>query len=76
MNGRIEFCERQKLQDSIVDLCKRGLLSCTRGKLGEPNTTYALGWLPLDRPETFTETVQLRHKENMRRLIGNNLGDG
>jgi hypothetical protein len=57
------------LRAGLVDLCERGLLTCTTGKPGEPGATYALAWLPLDRPERFSKDVRERHQENKKRLL-------
>lgn len=57
-----------ELQAAAVDLCARGLLTCTRGRPGEDGATYGLAWLPLDEPERYPPEVRARHIENMRRL--------
>ncbi|WP_206609473.1 hypothetical protein, partial [Thiohalobacter thiocyanaticus] len=40
--------------DALVELCDRGLLTCTRGRPGEAGATYAVAWLPLDDPESYS----------------------
>ena len=54
--------------DHAVDLCARGLLTCTHGHPGEPGATYALAWLPLDESEKYSPAVRRRHARNMRRF--------
>jgi hypothetical protein len=49
-------------------LCERGLLTCTRGRPGDDDATYALGWLPLDDADTYPEEIRHRHSKNMLRL--------
>ena len=68
LNGSNELLERDELQGSLVELCERGLLTCTRGEPGSNDATYALAWLPLDNPEDYSQVVRDRHAENMRRL--------
>ena len=67
LNGSNELLERDELQGSLVELCERGLLTCTRGEPGSNDATYALAWLPLDNPEDYSQVVRDRHAENMRR---------
>lgn len=52
-------------QASLAELCERGLLTCTSGEPGEPGSTYAVAWLPLDNPEQYPEEVRERHDRNM-----------
>lgn len=58
----------EELRAAAVDLCERGLLTCTRGQPGEEKATYAVAWAPLDCPESFPLEVRHRHEENMRRF--------
>ncbi|MGK2926495.1 MAG: hypothetical protein ACSLE2_12840 [Lysobacterales bacterium] len=57
-----------ELRVALIELCARGLLTCTRGKPGAEDATYALAWHPLDNPEQFEQEVRDRHADNMRRL--------
>ena len=57
-----------ELRESLRELCRRGLLTCTRGRPGDANATYALAWLPLDGPEQYPLKVRERHARNMRIL--------
>lgn len=57
-----------ELRAALVELCDRGLLTCTRGEPGLTDATYAVAWLPLDQPENYSQAVRDRHAENMRRL--------
>ncbi len=66
LHGRLG---KRRLQAATIELCKAGLLTCTRGKPGDNDATYALGWLPLDTPQQFTLEVRARHERNMRVLI-------
>jgi hypothetical protein len=59
-----------RLRSALVELCRRGLLTCTRGRPGEDGATYALAWLPLDRPEDYPLEVRARHDANRRALTG------
>lgn len=59
---------RAQFRRSMRELCDQGLLTCTRGRPGDDDATYALAWLPLDQPESFPEDVRRRHAENMLRL--------
>ena len=65
---------RQELQQAAVELCAAGFLTATQGEPGEPGTTYAVAWLPLDRPEQFSERVRRRHASNMAKLNGTETG--
>lgn len=53
---------------ALVELCDRGLLTCTHGRPGDHDATYALGWEPLDHPDRYSDDVRRRHTENMQRL--------
>lgn len=53
---------------AVVELCERGLLTCTRGQPGDDDAAYAVAWLPLDKPERFPEEIRRRHAENMRKF--------
>lgn len=53
-------------QASLVELCEGGLLTCTRGTPGEPGSTYAVAWLPLDDPEQYPQDIRDRHEANMK----------
>lgn len=53
---------------ALVDLCARGLLTCTRGEPGDDDASYAVAWLPLDEPDKYSREVRDRHHENMRRF--------
>lgn len=53
---------------ALVELCERGLITCTRGRPGEPDATYALAWLPLDDAERYPFDIRERHAANMLRL--------
>lgn len=55
-----------ELQAVLMDLCERGLLTCTRGRPGEAKAQYALAWEPLDRPERYSPEVKQRHQSNMK----------
>jgi hypothetical protein len=57
-----------ELRAAAVELCARGLLTCTKGRPGEPAAEYALAWLPLDEPESYPEVIRERHAANMRRF--------
>lgn len=58
------------LRAGLMELCRRGLLTCTRGQPGDTGATYALAWLPLDDADHYPESVRLRHTANMRALRG------
>lgn len=68
MNGPNVLLEPDELQGALVELCERGLLTCTRGEPGSNGATYALTWLPLNNPEDYSQAVRDQHAENMRRL--------
>lgn len=53
---------------SLVELCERGLLTCTSGNPGEAEATYAVAWLPLDIPERYSPKVRKRHARNMEKF--------
>lgn len=53
---------------ALLELCDRGLITCTSGAPGEPDATYALAWLALDDPRRYPAEVRCRHTENMRRF--------
>ncbi len=60
-----EMAGGQFSSEDLVELCDRGLLTCTRGNPGEYGATYALAWLPLDNPEQYSNEVRERHSANM-----------
>jgi hypothetical protein len=68
LNRPNALLEPDELQGALVELCERGLLTCTRGEPGSNGATYALTWLPLDNPEDYSQAVRDQHAENMRRL--------
>ncbi len=53
---------------ALIELCTKGLLTCTAGKPGDEDATYAIAWLPLDHPDRYPDDVRRRHAENMLRL--------
>lgn len=57
-----------ELRAGLAELCRRGLLTCTRGRPGEIGATYALAWLPLDEADRHPTEVRQRHAANMRAL--------
>ena len=57
-----------ELRAALIELCERGLLTCTRGNPGDDGATYAVAWYPLDHPEDYPLSVQELHAENMRRF--------
>lgn len=59
---------RTQFRRAMAELCERGLVTCTHGRPGDDDATYALTWLPLADPESFPEHVRRRHAENMLRL--------
>jgi hypothetical protein len=59
---------REEFRARMAELCERGLLTCTRGRPGDDDATYALGWLPLDGGNQFPPEVRERHRANMLRL--------
>jgi len=61
-----ELAGGRALKNAAIELCEAGLLTCTHGKPGDENARYALGWLPLDNPNQYSDEVQARHTENMR----------
>lgn len=63
-----EMAGGQFSPEDIVELCDRGLLTCTRGSPGEDGATYAVAWLPLDNPDLFSDEVRERHNANMERF--------
>jgi hypothetical protein len=68
LNGPNVLLELDELQSALVELCERGLLTCTRGEPGSNGATYALAWLPLDNPEDYSQAARDQHAENMQRL--------
>lgn len=59
---------RGQYRRAMAKLCGHGLLTCTRGRPGDDDATYALAWLPLDDPERYPEEVRKLHARNMARL--------
>ena len=57
-----------ELREGAVELCERGLLTCTNGKPGEDGATYAVAWLPLNNPEQYKKEVRERHNQNMKKF--------
>jgi len=57
-----EFCA------ALIELCERGLLTCTSGNPGDDEATYALAWMPLDSSANYQQSVLERHAENLRRF--------
>jgi len=52
-----------------VECCDASLVTCTTGVPGLPGATYAIAWLPLQNPESFTPEVRERHAANMLRFV-------
>jgi hypothetical protein len=61
MNKREYYAARK-------EACDAGFLTLTSGDINDDNATFALGWMPLDNPETFPMEVRERHAANMRKL--------
>ena len=59
-----------ELLKSIQELCRQGLITCTRGEPGDDEATYALSWLPLDNPELYPPEARNLHARNLRRFGG------
>lgn len=57
-----------QFRQAMQTLCDRGLLTCTRGRPGDDNATYALAWLPLDDGDSYPAEVREHHHRNMLRL--------
>jgi hypothetical protein len=53
---------------AVIELCERGLLTCTRGRPGDDGAAYALAWLPLDNPDDYPADVRRQHAENLRKF--------
>ena len=64
----LESLNPEEVKAAAIELCELGLLTCTHGKPGDDDATYALAWLPLDQPECYSQTVRDRHAENLRRF--------
>ena len=62
------FLDDAEFKTAVVELCERGLLTCTRGDPGDDDATYAIAWAPLDHAEAYPEEVRDRHADNMGRL--------
>lgn len=60
--------EKEDFRTAMIELCESGLLTCTRGRPGDDDATYAFSWLPLDNPEQFPEEVRERYAANMRAI--------
>jgi len=60
--------QRDEYRAELIELCRRGVITCTRGNPGDDDATYALGWLPLDNPERYADAVREQHARNMRAL--------
>lgn len=63
--ARMPIAQRRR---ALRELCEQGLLTCTRGRPGDRNASYALAWLPLDDAGHYPEEIRRRHAENMLRL--------
>jgi hypothetical protein len=50
------------------EACDAGFITLTSGSIEDDNATFALAWLPLDSPDTFTQEVRDRHEANMRKI--------
>jgi hypothetical protein len=61
----LDGLDADELRAALVELCERGLLTCTRGEPGMEGATYAIAWLPLDDPEQFSDEVREKHAANM-----------
>ena len=55
-------------QASLIELCRRGLLTCASGNPVEPGAAYAVAWLPLGHAESHSPDVRERHARNMEML--------
>ena len=59
---------KSEFKAGMAELCERGLLTCTHGRPGDDDATYALGWLPLADPAQFPAGIRERHAANMLKL--------
>ena len=57
---------------AMHELCDGGLLTCTRGKVGDDDATYALAAFPLNDPDRFPADIQELHLRNMAKFGGCN----
>lgn len=66
----LEGLGADEFRAAMTELCDRGLITCTHGRPGDDDATYALAWMPLDNPERFPAHVRERHARNMQVLLG------
>ena len=59
-----------EVRAAAIELCARGLLTCTHGQPGEDDATYAMAWLPLDDAHLYPASVRELHALNMQALLG------
>lgn len=57
-----------EMRSALIELCRRGLVTCTQGEPGEEGSTYAVAWLPLDNPDRYSQAVRQHHRRNMERF--------
>ena len=60
----------EEIRAAAIELCARGLLTCTRGQPGDDDATYAFAWLPLDDAHVYPANIRELHSQNMQALIG------
>jgi len=65
---RFSQLPEQHIRTAAIQLCKKGLLTCTHGQPGDDDATYAVAWLPLDNPEQYAAEIQERHRRNMEKF--------
>lgn len=58
----------EQVLEAAVELCARGLITCTHGSPGDPDATYAFAWLPLDDEQRYAPDVRALHCRNMAAL--------
>jgi hypothetical protein len=68
LKSLLDGIPREQIQAALIGLCEEGLITCTSGRPGDKNATYALAWLPLNDPERYPPEIRARHEQNIRRL--------
>jgi transcription initiation factor IIE alpha subunit len=76
LSGLLAGIPRREQRQAMARLCEQGFITCTRGRAGDRNASYALAWLPLDEPRKYSDEVLERHGQNMRRLKAKGRSEG
>lgn len=65
----MRFPTKARFKKAMEEACAGGFLTLTGGVVGEDDATYAISWIPLNDPESFSEEVRAKHAANMSKIL-------